>query len=133
MVLSGNMISEDGGNRSRRKWKPNVQSKKLYSEILDRHIPFKVTAHALRCIDKAGGLDAYILNTPDKKMGSDVGAALRAEMLASGMVPPPPGPPGWRGAPAANGAPAAAPGGGAADAQQGPEQSAGHPGAAMPG
>lgn len=42
-----------------------------------------------RCIDKAGGLDAYILNTPDEKMGSDVGASLREEMLAAGLVPPP--------------------------------------------
>ena len=42
-----------------------------------------------RCIDKAGGLDAYILNTPDKKLGSDVGAELRREMLAAKMVPPP--------------------------------------------
>jgi large subunit ribosomal protein L28 len=42
-----------------------------------------------RCIDKAGGLDAYILNTPDEKLGSDVGAELRKEMLAAKMVPPP--------------------------------------------
>lgn len=34
-------------------------------------------------------MDAYILNTPDEKMGSDVGAALRKEMLAAKLVPPP--------------------------------------------
>ncbi len=34
-----------------------------------------------RCIDKAGGLDEYILNTPVKKLGSDVGRKLRDEML----------------------------------------------------
>jgi hypothetical protein len=34
-----------------------------------------------RCIDKAGGLDLYLLRTPDKKMGSDIGARLRQEVL----------------------------------------------------
>lgn len=61
----------------------------MYSDVLDRRISLRCTAHALRCIDKAGGLDAYILNTPDKKLGSDVGAELRKEMLAAKMVPPP--------------------------------------------
>lgn len=53
-----------------------------YSRLM-RRLPTR------RCIDKAGGLDAYILNTPDKKLGSDVGAELRREMLAAKMVPPP--------------------------------------------
>jgi hypothetical protein len=52
-------------------------------------IPSTHGMHKRRCIDKAGGLDAYILNTPDKKLGSDVGAELRKEMLAAKMVPPP--------------------------------------------
>lgn len=79
-VLSGNKVSEDGGNRSRRSWKPNVQSKQLYSEILDRMVPAKVTTHALRCIAKAGGLDSYILTTPDNKLQSDLAVQLRQEM-----------------------------------------------------
>ena len=41
--------------RTRRRWLPNVQSKRLYSEILDRLVSLKVTTHAMRCIDKAGG------------------------------------------------------------------------------
>lgn len=79
-VLSGNKVSEDGGNRSRRTWKPNVQQKSMYSEILDRMVPLRVTTHAIRCINKVGGLDAYILNTPDSKMQSDIGAQLREQM-----------------------------------------------------
>ena len=47
--------------RSRRKWKPNAQRKRLYSEALDEQIRFNVTTHALRCIDKAGGLDNYLM------------------------------------------------------------------------
>lgn len=36
-----------------------------------------------RDIDKAGGIDAYILNTPDKKLQSDVAMELRAKMLSA--------------------------------------------------
>ena len=54
----GNNVSEDGGNKTRRHWKPNSHRKRLYSEVLDRLVSVNVTAHALRCIDKAGGLDA---------------------------------------------------------------------------
>ena len=32
-----------------------MQSKRIYSELLDRMIPMKVTTHALRLMDKAGG------------------------------------------------------------------------------
>ncbi|KAH7573968.1 hypothetical protein ACOSQ2_008232 [Xanthoceras sorbifolium] len=72
-IQFGNRVSEDGGNKSRRCWKPNVQEKRLFSYILDRHIRMKVTTHALRCIDKAGGIDEYLLNTPYQKMDTEMG------------------------------------------------------------
>ncbi|KAM7277278.1 hypothetical protein ACFE04_019144 [Oxalis oulophora] len=58
---------------SRRSWKPNVQEKRLFSYVLDRHIRVKVTTHALRCIDKAGGIDEYLLRTPYQKMDTEMG------------------------------------------------------------
>ncbi|KAJ0090625.1 hypothetical protein Patl1_12683 [Pistacia atlantica] len=63
----------DVDDRSRRSWKPNVQEKRLFSYILDRHIRVKVTTHALRCIDKAGGIDEYLLKTPYHKMDTEMG------------------------------------------------------------
>ncbi|KAK9268894.1 hypothetical protein L1049_000659 [Liquidambar formosana] len=63
----------NGGYRTRRTWKPNVQEKRLFSYILDRHIRVKVTTHALRCIDKAGGIDEYLLKTPYHKMDTEMG------------------------------------------------------------
>eukprot|EP00475_Leptophrys_vorax_P007696 TRINITY_DN14881_c1_g1_i2.p2 TRINITY_DN14881_c1_g1~~TRINITY_DN14881_c1_g1_i2.p2 ORF type:complete len:135 (+),score=12.06 TRINITY_DN14881_c1_g1_i2:570-974(+) len=80
-IKFGNKISEDGGNRSRRQWKPNVQSKRLYSFALQHFIRFRVTTHALRCIDKAGGVDEYLLNTPDKELNSDVGSVWRERII----------------------------------------------------
>ncbi|XVE55823.1 hypothetical protein DITRI_Ditri03aG0188200 [Diplodiscus trichospermus] len=60
-IQFGNRISEDGGNKSRGSWKPNIQKKRLFSYILDRHIRVKVTTHALLCIGKVGGIDEYLL------------------------------------------------------------------------
>lgn len=72
-IQFGNNVSEKGGNTTRRCWKPNVQEKRLFSYILDRHIRVKVTTHALRCIDKAGGIDEYLLKTPYHKMDTEMG------------------------------------------------------------
>ena len=69
----GNFNLCNGCDRSRRSWKPNVQDKRLFSYILDRHIQVKVTTHALRCIDKAGGIDEYLLKTPYHKMDTKIG------------------------------------------------------------
>lgn len=67
-------------DRTRRSWKPNVQEKRLFSYILDRHIRVKVTTHALRCIDKAGGIDEYLLKTPYSKMDTEMGLFWKAKI-----------------------------------------------------
>ncbi|KAJ6295256.1 hypothetical protein OIU76_027630 [Salix suchowensis] len=79
-IQFGNQISEDGGNKSRRSWKPNVQDKRLFSYILDRHVRVKVTTHAIRCIDKAGGIDEYLLKTPYHKMDTEMGILWKAKI-----------------------------------------------------
>ena len=43
--------------------KPNVFLKRVYSETLDEMVRFHLTAAALRSIDKAGGLDNYLLKS----------------------------------------------------------------------
>ncbi|CAM6123902.1 unnamed protein product [Calypogeia fissa] len=70
-IQFGNKVSEDGGNKSRRTWKPNVQAKRIFSLALDHFIRINLTTHALRSIDKAGGLDEYLLNIPDRKLEND--------------------------------------------------------------
>ena len=63
-------------------WHPNVQKKHYYSDILDTRLKLRVTTAAMRCIDKAGGLDAYIYHTPDHKLNSRLGVALKQRMKA---------------------------------------------------
>ncbi|KAF6142358.1 hypothetical protein GIB67_002336 [Kingdonia uniflora] len=72
-IQFGDQISENGGNRSKRSWKPNIQDKRLFSYIHNDHIRLKVSTHALRCIDKVGGIDEYLLKTPYQKMESETG------------------------------------------------------------
>ncbi|ONM24191.1 Ribosomal L28 family [Zea mays] len=79
-IRFGNKVSEDGGNKSRRSWKPNVQEKRLFSYVHDQHIRVKVTTHALRCIDKAGGIDEYLLKTPYNKMDTEMGIVWKANI-----------------------------------------------------
>ncbi|KAK3239856.1 hypothetical protein CYMTET_50252 [Cymbomonas tetramitiformis] len=83
MKMFGNKISEEGGNKTRRCWNPNVQKKKLFSEILGESFKLNVTTHALRCIDKAGGLDKYLLNTTDKDLNSLRGQQIRKKIQSA--------------------------------------------------
>jgi large subunit ribosomal protein L28 len=61
-IGSGNNVSFSK-RHTRRKFRPNVHIKRVYSEILDDMIPFHLTTSALRSIDKAGGLDNYLLTS----------------------------------------------------------------------
>lgn len=47
---------------------------------MDRHIRVKVTTHALRCIDKAGGVDEYFLKTPYHKLDTELGLFWKAKI-----------------------------------------------------
>ena len=40
-----------------------------------------MTANTLRCIDKAGGLDNYVLYTKEKDLNSDIALSLREQIL----------------------------------------------------
>lgn len=54
--------------KTKRKFKPNVFKKRLYSEILDEMIQFHATTSAIRTIDKLGGLDNYLLTSGEDKV-----------------------------------------------------------------
>lgn len=60
----GNKVSF-AENKTRRTWKPNVQTKTLWSETLKKRFKCRVTTHVLRCIRKAGGFDEYLLKSKD--------------------------------------------------------------------
>jgi large subunit ribosomal protein L28 len=66
-VLTGNNVSH-AHNKSRRRFLPNVQSTSLQSETLGEMVRVRLTVSALRTVDFKGGLDAFLLNTPNRKL-----------------------------------------------------------------
>ncbi|PMD59707.1 uncharacterized protein K444DRAFT_613252 [Hyaloscypha bicolor E] len=60
-IRFGNMVSEKNEIKTRRYWRPNVHSKRLWSEALQAYIRLRITTRVLRTLDKVGGLDEYLL------------------------------------------------------------------------
>jgi len=54
-----------------------VHRKNLWSDLLQRRFSIDVTCKAQRTIDKYGGLDNYILCTPEQKLVSVFGMKLK--------------------------------------------------------
>lgn len=60
-IRYGNMVSEKNEIKTRRYWRPNVHSKRLWSHALGRYVKTRITTRVLRTVDKVGGLDEYLL------------------------------------------------------------------------
>ncbi len=69
-VQSGNNVSH-AHNKTRRRFLPNVQRTSLLSETLGEMVRVRLSTGALRTIDHKGGLDAYLLNTPNRKLPTE--------------------------------------------------------------
>ena len=67
--------------KTRRTWTPNVHVGKLFSEAFDQRLRLKATTHALKCIEKMGGLDQYLIKTKKEKIDSRFGLWLRKQVL----------------------------------------------------
>lgn len=66
-VLTGNNVSH-ANNKSRRRFLPNLQESSLLSDQLGFSVRLRVTTRALRTIEHNGGLDAFLLGTPNRKL-----------------------------------------------------------------
>lgn len=67
VISFGNKVSEMG-NKTRRDWLPNVITKTLWSEKLNKMIKLKLTARVLRTIVKEGGLDNYLIKDKEARI-----------------------------------------------------------------
>lgn len=52
-------------NKTRRRFQPNLQSTRLYSESLNQMVRLTLSAHALRSVEHVGGLDAFLVKASD--------------------------------------------------------------------
>ena len=66
-VMTGNNVSH-AHNKTRRRFLPNLQAKTLLSDALGRGVRLRITASTLRTVERRGGLDAFLLSTPDRKL-----------------------------------------------------------------
>ncbi|KAK4097319.1 hypothetical protein N658DRAFT_500548 [Parathielavia hyrcaniae] len=67
-IRFGNNVSTRNEIKTRRKWRPNVHHKRLWSEALGIMVRTRVTTRVLRTVDKVGGLDAYLLGLKPQRV-----------------------------------------------------------------
>ena len=69
-VMSGNNVSH-ANNRTRRRFLPNLQVVSLLSEAMGKVFKLRICTKTLRSIEHKGGLDAYLMATPDGKLTAE--------------------------------------------------------------
>ncbi len=67
-VQVGNNVSH-ANNKTKRRFLPNLHHVTLFSAVLKRGFRFRISANALRTVDKVGGIDEFLLNP---KNGADL-------------------------------------------------------------
>lgn len=78
-IRTGNNVSFSM-RATKRTFKPNVFIKRVYSDILGDMIRFHLTTSTLRSIDKAGGLDNYLLD-PRRNFTEGEGFKIKKKIL----------------------------------------------------
>jgi large subunit ribosomal protein L28 len=66
-VLTGNNVSH-ANNKTRRRFLPNLQVTSLLSDTLGTPIRMRLSTRAIRTVEAKGGIDAFLLNTPDQRL-----------------------------------------------------------------
>ncbi len=70
-VLSGNNVSH-ANNKTRRRFLPNLQEAALLSDILGQRIRLRISTRAIRTIERSGGIDAFLLGTPNRRLSAEI-------------------------------------------------------------
>jgi large subunit ribosomal protein L28 len=78
-VLTGNNVSH-ANNKTRRRYLPNLQSRRLFSETLGQTLRLRIAASTLRTIEKRGGIDGYLVQVSATELDSEL-ARLRQRII----------------------------------------------------
>ena len=65
--MSGNNVSH-AQNKTKRRFMPNLQEIRLFSESLGRFVKIRLSVQGLRTVEHKGGLDSYLLGTANSKL-----------------------------------------------------------------
>lgn len=66
-VLTGNNVSH-ANNKTRRRFLPNLQETSFWSDVLTAQVQLRLTTNGIRTIEHNGGLDSFLLGTPDRRL-----------------------------------------------------------------
>ena len=69
-VQSGNNVSH-ANNKTKRRFLPNLHQVTLISDALKVRVRLRLTSAGLRTVEKRGGIDAFLLSTPNAKLEPD--------------------------------------------------------------
>lgn len=83
-IRSGYNVSHSKAH-TLRKWYPNVLNKRVFSYALNDFVRFKMTAAALKIIDKDGGIDNYLLNLDEKSVSDSQYITKMRNLISSNL------------------------------------------------
>lgn len=69
--------------KTKRRFLPNLQRTSVLSDVLGS-VRLRVSAAAIRTIEHKGGIDAYLRNTPDRKLSPEIRRLKRRVERAGG-------------------------------------------------
>jgi large subunit ribosomal protein L28 len=75
-VLTGNNVSH-ANNKTRRRFLPNLQETSLLSDVLGSSVRLRLSTRAIRTIEHNGGIDSFLLATPDRRLPEEARALKR--------------------------------------------------------
>lgn len=80
-VLSGNNVSH-ANNKTRRRYLPNLQEQSFFSDVLRTSIQIRLTTNGIRTIEHNGGLDAFLISTPNRRLPEEAQSLKRRILRA---------------------------------------------------
>lgn len=70
-VLTGNNVSH-ANNKTRRRYLPNIQSRRLFSETLGEHVRLRIATSTLRTVEKRGGIDGFLMSVTSAELDPEL-------------------------------------------------------------
>jgi large subunit ribosomal protein L28 len=67
LPMSGQLRSH-AENKTKRTFRPNLCDVTLISDTLQRKVRLRISAHALKTVERRGGLDAFLLKARDAEL-----------------------------------------------------------------
>jgi large subunit ribosomal protein L28 len=67
LPMSGQLRSH-AENKTKRTFRPNLCDVTLISDTLQRKVRLRISAHALKTVERRGGLDAFLLKARDEEL-----------------------------------------------------------------